>query len=901
MSVLPSSPIALSLENAIDPNPLTVTPETLVLESIALMHQESDRCHLSESQLSQSQPVDLITQVFEKSDASSLLVVDQGELVGLLTERDLVRLAAEGMNLATITVAEVMTRQLITANKSELHDIFNVLNLFRQHRIRHLPILNETGQLVGMLSLEGMREALQAAYLLKLRRVAEIMTPEVIYTTPSASVREVAQLMNKHQISSVVICESEPIDNQLIPVGIITEKDIVQFHTLQLNLDRIAAETVMSTPVWSVGPEDSLWVVHQKMHSLRIRHLVVCQPLDTAASRFWRRRHQSSGKSLAPSSVKSGPLLGMVTQSSLMQVLDPNEMLSMIHLLQREVSDIEQEKIQLLNNCKTFLEQQVENRTAQIQEQADYQRLLATVAQRIRQSLNLEEILTTTVKEVRQILACDRVLIYQCNGLGADGLMAESVNGDLHPSLDSIICDSCRLLTGLSSNCHNGIRVIGDIYNAGLHPLEISGWEELGFRAGLLVPIIKANTEDRYSPEIRGENTPVDNTPEYWGFLIAGEYDSSREWQPSQVELLEQLATQLAIAIQQSTLLSQVRSELEERQQAEQALAQEHNFVSAILDVIGALVVVLDCEGQILKFNQACEQTTGYRFEEVVGEYIWDLLLLPDEIEAVRTEFHSLKAGEFPNHYQNYWLTKNQQRRLIAWSNTCLTNEDGQVEYVIATGIDVTEQKQAELALKHLNEELELRVEQRTTALQNLNQELEKEIRDRQQAEIELQRLLSAVEAASDGIGILTDEKYRYLNRAHVELFGYDKAEELIGTRWQELYSPDEQERLHRNIFPILKQQQYWRGEAIAKRKDGSTFAEELSLTWTDNGDFICVCQNIDHRKKMEKALRNSEARFRGIFEQAAVGITLLNLEGNFLKFNQKLPEILGYRSDEIF
>jgi hypothetical protein len=47
MSVLPSSPIALSLENAIDPNPLTVTPETLVLESIALMHQESDRCHLS--------------------------------------------------------------------------------------------------------------------------------------------------------------------------------------------------------------------------------------------------------------------------------------------------------------------------------------------------------------------------------------------------------------------------------------------------------------------------------------------------------------------------------------------------------------------------------------------------------------------------------------------------------------------------------------------------------------------------------------------------------------------------------------------------------------------------------------------------------------------------------------
>jgi PAS domain S-box-containing protein len=905
MSVFPNSPILLSLETAIDYHPVTVTPQTLLLEAIAMMQQESNRCTWPELEPKlepELEPLKM-TEAIEQSKVSYLVVVDQRKPIGLLTERDLVRFAAQGMNLAGLTVTEVMTQDLITARKSQLHDIFQVLNIFREHRIRHLPILTETDEFLGVLSLEGMREALQTAYLLKLRRVAEVMTTATISAPPTASVREVAQLMNQHQISCVVIGqrigESELVEDPIAPVGIITERDIVQLQILQLDLDQISAATVMSTPVWSVKPEDSLWLVHQKMRQHRVRHLLVCQRTDTPPSRLWRHREKPSSAS-SPSSEGLGLLLGIVTQSSIMQVLEPREMFSMIHLLHQEVSEISQEKLQLLNNCKTSLEQQVQERTAQIQAQADCQRLLATVAQRIRQSLNLEEILATTVKEVRQLLACDRVMIYRCDPTNKGGISPLSVETESESPLPLQICEAFMQLSTGGDNFNPGIRAIADTYTDNLTPVEIGFWQELGLRASLLVPIIQTSQEDKFPTEFSGTNSNLSEPPKYWGFLIAGECDRPRQWQESQMELLEQLATQLAIAIQQSTLLQQVQAELEERQQAEKALAEQHNLVSAILDVIGALVVVLDREGRILKFNQACEKTTGYTFDEVVGRCFWDFLLLPEEMDGVRDIVRQLKEGDFPNQHQNHWVTKDRQLCWISWSNTCLTNAQGEVEYLIATGIDITEKYQAEMALKQLNEELELRVEQRTAALQNLNYQLNQEICDRLRAEKKFQRLLAAVEAASDGIAILTDNKYQYLNQSHAQMFGYENAAELLGKQWLGFYSAEESERLVRNIFPQLKEQKYWRGEAIAQRQDGSKFIEEISLTLTQNGDLVCVCRNIEDRKKMEKTLQSSEARFRAIFEQAAVGITLFNLEGNLLKSNQKFREILGYREDEI-
>lgn len=145
------------------------------------------------------------------------------------------------------------------------------------------------------------------------------------------------------------------------------------------------------------------------------------------------------------------------------------------------------------------------------------------------------------------------------------------------------------------------------------------------------------------------------------------------------------------------------------RQQAEEELRRERNFVSAVLDTIGALVVVLDREGRIVRFNRMCERVTGYSFADVKHRQLWEFLLTADEIGPVRGIFEKLRAGDFPLNFENFWITKDGRWRLIAWSNTTLANDDGRIEYVIGTGVDVTEQRQAEAQLRHSNAELQTR------------------------------------------------------------------------------------------------------------------------------------------------------------------------------------------------
>ena len=135
-------------------------------------------------------------------------------------------------------------------------------------------------------------------------------------------------------------------------------------------------------------------------------------------------------------------------------------------------------------------------------------------------------------------------------------------------------------------------------------------------------------------------------------------------------------------------------------QQIEKTLQEERNFVSAVLETVGTLVVVLDTQGRIVRFNRACEQTTDYTFDEVKGKPFWDLFVIPEEIAGVKAVFAQLQAGQFPNQHENYWLTREGKHRLIAWSNTALLNPQGAVEYIIGTGIDITERRQAEEALR---------------------------------------------------------------------------------------------------------------------------------------------------------------------------------------------------------
>lgn len=142
-----------------------------------------------------------------------------------------------------------------------------------------------------------------------------------------------------------------------------------------------------------------------------------------------------------------------------------------------------------------------------------------------------------------------------------------------------------------------------------------------------------------------------------------------------------------------------VLRDISERKRAEQTLQKERDFIDAVLETAGALVIVLDREGRILRFNRACEQTTGYSSEEALGCHVWDLFVIPDEVDEVKAMFERLRGGEPRNDFENYWKGKDGCLRRISWSNTVLTDSSGTVDYVVAAGLDITD-------FKHMQEQL---------------------------------------------------------------------------------------------------------------------------------------------------------------------------------------------------
>jgi PAS domain S-box-containing protein len=139
--------------------------------------------------------------------------------------------------------------------------------------------------------------------------------------------------------------------------------------------------------------------------------------------------------------------------------------------------------------------------------------------------------------------------------------------------------------------------------------------------------------------------------------------------------------------------------DITELKQAEEALQEERNVLSAILDIVGALIVVLDPSGRIVRFNRTCEQTTGYSFAEVSGKYVWDLFLAPEEVESFKAILEQPNSAQVPQNYQSNWLTRDGSSRLINWSSTILAGKNGATSHVIVTGIDVTERQRLEKAI----------------------------------------------------------------------------------------------------------------------------------------------------------------------------------------------------------
>ena len=536
-----------ALEQAIDRYPLTAGPETSLAVAIALMSQLQNSCPLVKAALVSDRGTVTESSAPDKVRARCVLVVQnqqivttgnlsenpsRGLLIGILTPADLVRLIASGTIDSQqkgashkIPISEVMSPVSVSLTESDDQDVFTALSLFRQHRIRYLPIVNQFRHLVGVLTRERIRQVLQPSNILKLRRVAELMTTPI--TAPhTASLLKITELMSAHQVSCVVITKNKELtmekpkdDSTSIfqysfhqPLGILTEYDIVQAQFLELNFEQTPAQKVMRTPLQFLQPSDSLWTAHKQMQHQQVQRLVVC-----------------GGR---------GELLGIITQTSLLRVLDPTEMYRVVKQLQQSVYQLQSEKLELLQSRNAKLEQQVRERTAKLHEQVQRDRLLTKISLRIHQSLNLEEILHASVDEVRQVLHADRVAIVRWESSNFGIFVAESVAENWSSILGEIMPDNIWQEDALA--IENEIYAVADIDKASFSPEKYARFQQAQIKAYLIVPILQDGN--------------------LWGMMCVHQCSKSRQWQPSEVDLLLQLATQIAIAIQQAQLYQQVQN-----------------------------------------------------------------------------------------------------------------------------------------------------------------------------------------------------------------------------------------------------------------------------------------------------------------------------------------------------
>jgi PAS domain S-box-containing protein len=136
------------------------------------------------------------------------------------------------------------------------------------------------------------------------------------------------------------------------------------------------------------------------------------------------------------------------------------------------------------------------------------------------------------------------------------------------------------------------------------------------------------------------------------------------------------------------------------RRKTEEALEEERGFSAGVLDTVGAMVLVLDPEGRILRVNPTCERVTGFFPSDMQGRPIGEVFPVSQEYDLFQIIFDKLRSGVSPVEYESSLVTKDANRRHIAWSYSAITAADGGLGQVIASGIDVTKQRAAEAQIK---------------------------------------------------------------------------------------------------------------------------------------------------------------------------------------------------------
>ena len=944
---------SISLQEILDRDPLVVAPETPVLEVLAQMNSRRDSP--AEGSSSPKTPVD------RSVDRSYALVIENGRLTGILTGPDVVRLIASRRSLSQATVAEVMNPQVRILYETEYEGIFTVLSQFRTHKIDCLPVCNDRDQLLGAIGQQSLNKALKSANLLKRRFVGEAMNSPAIDAPPAASVLEVVQLMARHQVGCVVIAETQSAGNcgepSKIPVGILTEGDIVRFQTLGLNCDLMLAREVMSAPPLTVKTDDNLWTAYQQTQRHKIRQLAVAG--------------------------ERGELLGLVTQKSFLEPLNPVELYGLVEQLQGEADRLQSENRQLLRR------QQVET---ELRTRARQQEAIAHLSQQALGPSELDALLEEAVSlvartlnvqygEILELLPNEATFLLR-NGIGwrphlikraTIGAGSQTQAGYTLGRGEPVIVTDLRVETRFrgASLFHNTGLVSGATVIIGgkerpFGVLGVHSTEERTFSpddinflqaiANIIAAAIKRlETETELDQFF---NLSVDL------FCIAGSDGYFKRLNPQfqallgygEAELLSRPLLEFVHPEDRARTISELESltrgipcrdfenryrckdgsyrwlswtstsfergllyavarDITQDKEFERQLQTSQQRYATLAEVSPVGIFHTDTRGECLYVNQGWCEIAGLSPREALGNG-WSRAVHPEDREWVSQQWY--RAAQQQKQFRCEYRFRRPDGT-IAWVYGRAAAErsaTGEIVGYVGTITDIGDRKRAELALQNLNQQLEERIERRTAQLRQTNRQLLEEVREHRRTEAELKQSQHFIQSIADAtpnilyVYDLIERRNIYVNREIEILLGYtgqqiqDMGDRLFAT----IIHPEDLAGFseHYLKFDAAGDNDIIEIEYRVRDVDGNwhwLVSRDTIFARTADGkpkQTLGAASDITERKQTEEQLRLSEKAIAA----SSNGIVLADarLEDHPIIFvNPAFEKITGYSTPEIF
>lgn len=482
------------------------------------------------------------------------------------------------------------------------------------------------------------------------------------------------------------------------------------------------------------------------------------------------------------------------------------------------------------------------NYSWQLEQIQSQKQLINAIALRIHQSLNLKEILAITAAEVRQFLQTDRVIVYQFQPDMSGTVVAESVLPGWTVSLGQNITDTCFQQGAGAAYRQGKTRAINNIEQAGLTDCHVQLLAQFQVKANLVVPILVRNS--------------------LWGLLIAHQCTAPRQWQKLELELLEQLAVQIAIAIQQASVYEMAQTQLQERQRTEKTLKESEERFRSTFEQAAVGISHMSLSGQFLRVNQRFADIIGYSPSEL-KHLSCQQITHADDLATDREKAQMLLANEIQTYSrEKRYICKDGRIIWIKITISLVRNTDDTPQYFISVIEDISERIDAQQALQQLNQELEARVERRTQALRESEH-----------------RYATLTEAAPVAIFRLNQEGHCvYVNERWSEMTG--RATWLaLGTGWLEtLHSEDRDRILMQWLQREFNQPELYHSEVRHIMADGSLnwfychILPEIDPNGTILG-YVGTFTDITERKLAEEKLHHLSERLAIAIKSGGFGI----------------------------